>query len=65
MKLYPDTIYAAQLSLNFLEIPIELGMNLGGSLQESINDIFLLRLEHDFDLLQLGVCLFVQGSLGR
>lgn len=65
MKLYPDTIYTAQLSLNFLEIPIELGMNLGGSLQESINDILLLRLEHDFDLLQLGVCLFVQGSLGR
>jgi len=37
--------------IDFLEIPMELWLNKGGSLEEGIDDGILLLIENDIDLL--------------
>lgn len=50
--------------IDFLEIPMELWLNKGGSLEEGIDNGILLLIENDIDLLYFSFCLRVQGCLG-
>ena len=62
--LHAENVYGL-LRLQFLEIAIELRVDLDRALQEGVHDVGLLRIEHGVDLRELALGLPVQRGLRR